>query len=449
MRIKFWLERLPDALFNNAKLRPKLIISYLVAVFLPLLLTGIFLVLKANRMIEDQTNRTFGVSMQQLLYNMETRLSTYEELANHFYFDTALNTDLQKDYSQSSALEIVTVEEAFIQRVKVLLKFKNDLRAVSIYFLNPTLYNAAPYLAFADKDMAARPSFRQAMASGYKGYWGKTVPVPNGSLYWDVNMKPNAAATRVFSYNRPLEFYSERQPVGLLTLEIKESELYQLLSKESGDKNIFLVEPGGEIITSNVRERLGTALDQPVFQRIAPHSAGEFLWRQADGHYKVMYSQLKNGWKMVYMIPVNRLLEETRDMRNHGLLFILVSMIFSVVLIAIFSNLIMSRMTVLLKRIQRMKNGEIEVGQFVRGNDEIAVLDRSFNQMAEQMKYLIDEVYTLNIKKKEAELTALQSQINPHFLYNTLSTVSWLGRKTGTSKCAKLWRASPRSTAFP
>jgi two-component system sensor histidine kinase YesM len=438
MRIKPHFNGLLDAVFNNTKLRPKLIISYLIAVFVPLLLTGVFLILKANQIIEDQSNRTYGVSMEQLIYNIETRLASYEELANHFYFDIALNSDLQKDYSESPAVDIVTVEDAFIQQVKAQLKFKSDLRAISIYYFNDHLYNAHPFLIMADDSITGKRGFQESMASGYMGRWGQTISVSEGSVYWAPNKKKNAATTSVFSYNRPLGFYNERQPAGLLTLEIKESDLYQLLAKESGDKNIFLLDPDGRIITSNKRESIGDDLEAELYERIKQDNSGEFLWTQTRDHYKVMYSELKNGWKMIYMISVNQLMEETRDMSKYGLMFILGSMILSVALIVVFSNLIVSRMTILLKRIQRMRSGEIEVGQFVNGNDEIAVLDRSFNQMAEQMKYLIDEVFTLSIKKKEAELTALQSQINPHFLYNTLSTVSWLGRKNGNLEVCEI-----------
>ncbi|SDX09115.1 sensor histidine kinase [Paenibacillus sp. CF384] len=438
MRIKSWLKALPNLTINRIRLKPKLIVSYMVAAFLPLLFMGFFLVHKANQIIENQTNLTYGISMQQLMYNMETRLASYEELSNHFYFDTNLNLDLQKDYSKSSNLDKYEVESDFIERVKVLLKFKNDLRTVGIYFHNATLYNAKPYLTYANDQIASQLDFQRASASKYKGYWGKVKSIPDGNLYWDVELRRNAPNTRVFSYNRPLEFYTDHHSVGLLTIEIKESEFYQLLSKEGKDKAIYLVEPDGNIITSNDRTSLGNNLEADVLGEIGGKASGDFLLERSGDHFKVMYSELSNGWKMVYMIPVNRLLEETKNMRNYGLLFILVSAALSVALLVLFSNLILGRMTILLKRIQRMRNGEIETGRFVSGKDEIAVLDHSFNQMAERMKYLIDEVYTLTIKRKEAELTALQSQINPHFLYNTLSTVSWLGRKNGNDDVCEI-----------
>lgn len=424
---------------NRVRLKPKLIASYLVAAFLPLLCMGFFLMHKANQIIENQTNRTYGISMQQLMYNMETRLASYEELSNHFYFDTNLNLDLQKDYSDSTNVDIFEVEREFIERVKVLLKFKNDLRTVSIYFHNPSLYNAKPYLTLADDKITSQLGFQRASASSYKGYWGRVKSVPDGNVYWDVELRRTEKTTRVFSYNRPLEFYTDHQSVGLLSIEIKESDLYSLLAKEGMDKGIYLIESDGTIITSNDRASLGKQMAGDVMHRITGKASGDFLLNRSENdHVKVMYNELSNGWRMVYMIPVNRLLQETKDMRNYGLLFIIGSAVLSVVLIVLVSNLILSRMMILLKRIQRMRNGEIETGRFVSGKDEIAVLDHSFNQMAERMKYLIDEVFTLSIKKKEAELTALQSQINPHFLYNTLSTVSWLGRKNGNEDVCEI-----------
>lgn len=74
----------------------------------------------------------------------------------------------------------------------------------------------------------------------------------------------------------------------------------------------------------------------------------------------------------------------------------------------------------------------------VRGEDEAALLARHFNQMAEQIQNLIDQVYEVTIRRKEAELRALQTQVNPHFLYNTLDIAYWTAKMEHASQTSDM-----------
>ena len=74
----------------------------------------------------------------------------------------------------------------------------------------------------------------------------------------------------------------------------------------------------------------------------------------------------------------------------------------------------------------------------VRGNDEAALVARHFNQMADQIQDLIQKVYEVTIRKKEAELKALQAQINPHFLYNTLDIAYWTAKMERASQTSEM-----------
>ncbi|QBD85307.1 sensor histidine kinase [Clostridium tetani] len=86
----------------------------------------------------------------------------------------------------------------------------------------------------------------------------------------------------------------------------------------------------------------------------------------------------------------------------------------------------------IVKPIHRLKNNMLEIskGNFdsyyeIKNNDEISILGQVFNQMLTDIKRLINKVYQVEKQKRSAELRVLQSQINPHFLYNTLDTIQW------------------------
>jgi two-component system sensor histidine kinase YesM len=79
--------------------------------------------------------------------------------------------------------------------------------------------------------------------------------------------------------------------------------------------------------------------------------------------------------------------------------------------------------------VRQVETGNLNIEVETDSNDEIGRLTRGFNDMVKRIDFLIHQVYQFRIKEKEFDLQALQAQLNPHFLYNTLSAISWMGRR--------------------
>src|SRR5690625_7633424 len=86
---------------------------------------------------------------------------------------------------------------------------------------------------------------------------------------------------------------------------------------------------------------------------------------------------------------------------------------------------------------KRLETGDFKARVSLRTSDEIGQLGYRFNNMVSQIEWLIDTKYKLKIQNKQSELNALQAQINPHFLYNTLDMIRWTARKIGRASCRK------------
>ena len=86
----------------------------------------------------------------------------------------------------------------------------------------------------------------------------------------------------------------------------------------------------------------------------------------------------------------------------------------------------------------RVNHGSREVTVTSNSEDEVGILIQSFHSMMDEINRLIDEVYVNKIALKEFELKALQAQINPHFLYNTLSVMNWMAIRSGQKDISKV-----------
>jgi two-component system, sensor histidine kinase YesM len=150
------------------------------------------------------------------------------------------------------------------------------------------------------------------------------------------------------------------------------------------------------------------------------------------------YSVIDNGWISLYAVPLSVLTEELSSIKLVMLILILAYLILSIPLLMFFSSFLTSPLKTLLISMRRFQNGQFDEKVTIKYRDEIGQLSRGYNNMVMNIKSLVDDVYMLKLKEQEAELKALQSQINPHFLYNMLDTIFWEAESAGQDKISEM-----------
>ena len=164
------------------------------------------------------------------------------------------------------------------------------------------------------------------------------------------------------------------------------------------------------------------------------------LW-QVDHENDVLYTRgevANTDWTLIAVQDLNVLFKDTVVLRN-TLVGIAAAVILVFVLLSItMAGDILKPVQRLINSMKRVQSGETGVNVKVDRNDELGYMSKTFNDMIRKNEMLVRSIYRAEITKKDAELQALQAQINPHFLYNTLESISWRARLSGVDEISDM-----------
>ncbi|OPH58919.1 hypothetical protein BC351_21495 [Paenibacillus ferrarius] len=144
------------------------------------------------------------------------------------------------------------------------------------------------------------------------------------------------------------------------------------------------------------------------------------------------------GWRVLCFIPMSSLFSDTRVLVLVIVLVSLIAVLISTGIAVLLSKSSTRNIKILEQTMRRVEDGNLDVRIIPLGKDEIGSLSVRFNFMLARINELINTVYKEQIAKQQAEFTVLMSQINPHFLYNTLGTVKWYARMNQQSEIERM-----------
>lgn len=242
------------------------------------------------------------------------------------------------------------------------------------------------------------------------------------------NKQPKIAMVRTITNTNTFE------EAGLMVICINHSTVERIYSgnQKTTEGSTIMLDDKNNIVSFAASDK--ELLKKPDFSPLLPYI------NSTTGYDVVTFNKVKflitastieqSGWKMVSMLPMSALLKNLNSILTITIIVIIACLIISLIMALLISKALTSPIKKLLTSMQKVKSGNFKEKVSFKYKDEIGMLGAEYNDMIDNINTLIDKVYKLQIKEKEAELKALQAQINPHFLYNTLYTIFWKAERS-------------------
>lgn len=220
-----------------------------------------------------------------------------------------------------------------------------------------------------------------------------------------------------------------RSQLGIIKLDVAMKRLFVPAATggdESATYDVIVYKNEGEdarilyqTVKNNGNEILKKYWEDTVTKKDGANSNGQISTYTVDGQTLEDY-----GLNLLFLFDNQDSWQKRVEIIEAILPLLLLLIVTVTGLIYWYSKDFSSRVELLVQKFRRTETGDLSVGEEIGGSDEIAVLDQQFNRMLKKLDQLIKTSYVQELENKEAQLKNLQLQINPHFLYNTLETIS-------------------------
>lgn len=395
-------------------IRYKFMLFFMVTVMVPILLISIISYTLYFSALQEKISTIHHNTTKKSATSIEFILNDVRQLSIDLFNDEALRKVLT--YQNKNTNDLLLMINNYEQKLGILISSNKYVKSIYI-----ETASRLPINPIGSND--AIPSAIREEATQLKGryFW-----IRNEVKYFYGSPVPTVSLVRLIR-----DVMDIQKEIGILKINIDDETLTNIYRNQMPDVSSeqLIIDPNGEIISS-ASDTLLFKENKAVITRTiasAKPSTAYFTLGQGKSQYLVSYYKLaETEWCLVSVVSMHDLLESARSPYNQILITIIISFSIYIIAMLIFIHKLLRPLNDVTQVMKEVENENFKVRLEIKGNDEISTLGNSFNRMSSRLDELLHEVYLVNMRQKEAELRALQAQINPHFLYNTLDTIYWV-----------------------
>ncbi|RAV11763.1 cache domain-containing sensor histidine kinase [Paenibacillus contaminans] len=409
----------------DKSLQRKLSLLLLVAVVFPLLATGVVSYRIASSLTEEKAKQSGMNTLRQIADKLEFMISDVENMSVFIIG--------QRDIQQ-----YLDNERADISLFTLNIGFLTNLVFSKPYISNITVLSAYDY-----PPLSSTTLLRSGLQSQLEA--GKSK-LDAGMKWWTSLYENQTSADglkRVVSLVRPVRSTNQFRNLGVLSISLDENEMRRILKNAGWEQSgfVLLTDPDGVILSGDSSEWLSRPLQERMPNLAALNELeGTFTYSsEGRGEDTVLYRTIAGtNWKLIGVIPTRTYTAQNQYVLTVTAVAIGVALLVSVVFVLLFLRRVTRPLRGLATTLKDINPDEAIPSFAVKSADEVGLLLHSFNKLSERIQRLMEQVQQNEAKKKEADIMALQAQINPHFLYNTLSSIHWIALMNKDGQIAEM-----------
>jgi two-component system sensor histidine kinase YesM len=387
---------------KNYRLRTKLIISYILVTLLPMTILLNFSYQQYIKLVEDQVGENIPKILDQANSNLDKQMSELESLPDLLYSSDQVLSVLRKDTFTNQSDQQIDNYLVNSYLSSTYLNDMNPILGVFVWSKNRTfLSTKVPYSL--NKPLNLQED--------------KSIVLQDEA---NLRFKGNPS---FFLLTRKIQDFENQRNLGTIAIAINLSFIEDVLMKikNQSKADIWVMNDKGKIIYGTNPERIGTVENMKDY----PTLNGSFRFYKNNLEQLISVSESEEtGWIMVYKIPAKYITAKAEMIKSIIIAFFVIMALAAFVISILLAWGVSRPLYNLSKMMKSIEKGNLDVDLNVDSKDEIGVLAHSFNSMVSQIKDLIKRNVEIELHQQQAKLYALQSQINPHFMYNTLETIS-------------------------
>jgi two-component system, sensor histidine kinase YesM len=406
-------------------------LSYFILILIPMMILTLVSYRQASHIVESQVLFSAKQIFEQTNSFLSYKIAKIVDASNIIAIDRNVNTILCKKpdlYSLPEQLKDMEDLTAYLKS----FQGNDDIWRVRL--------NVNPQFIYA-KENVNLFSYREKEVAN----WFKKLKTINENYLWvpSPNMGDNHESIQTLSLVRPiydLNWYLKI--IGLLQIDVTENTIRTIITKANTTQHgvAYIQNSDGIIImSSNDTLKSQYQLNHKFCENLA-YQLNNWAETRCNGKKVLVGAKNINGsdWVLVSIIPFEDILKSSRNIRNQMLLLMLGLGSMSYVLAYYIAKLTTKRIEILIQTMRKVQNADLNAKIISHSKDEIGELTENFNYMIEKMTILVKEQYHSGQEVKNAELKALQAQINPHFLYNTLDLINWSAIKNNIPEISSI-----------
>ena len=391
--------------YKDLKYRYKTTLLIVLAGMLPVVIIVTYMQTGTLKLLKEQETDSMQNSVNQAVDAMENQIQIYENLINYLSYSQDLRNVLSQT-GESDYEKYIHYKEVVDPLLEMPQVYHKEIKGITIYSGNIDVAHGSSLVPMAELKSEE---------------WAGQLE-DSSILEWFVQRgaKKKIVAAR--------KFYDNEDITAVLAMQLDYSELLEPFSSLLKD-NVggIIVDEDGKVIYSSY------SMDD-VYRPKSPESL-DYLQK----NYVCMDRNMEEmGWHFYLYRPESVITKSAYILMLRNIPIVLLCIVLLVVLGYAFSKRLVSCLERLTENMNQVHLGFRKVTVDSDSKDEVGTLIRSFRRMMEELNKLISEVYEAKIELQHTEMKALQAQINPHFLYNSLSIINWKAIEAGEDEISKV-----------